>query len=429
MNPTDLRGILRYIPSFRDKVFVIAVDGAVVDHENFANILLDVAVLRSLNINVVLVHGASAQIQQLAKECGVSPSDLDGEGVTDSATLSLAIPAAHQITHRILETLASNDLRGAHTNAIVAYPRGIIKGVQHEFTGKVERIDSALIQSLLAQGAIPVVQPLGFDGDGRTYRLNSDHVAVELAVCLKAVKLIYITALDGIIRDGELVHQLQVGELDGILASGESGLHSEVKSKARYASQACHAGVPRVHVINGLMDEGLLAEVFSNEGVGSLIYANDYQQIRQARKKDVRSIHNFTRRAVGREELVRRTQASIERSISDYFLFEMDGNPVACVALHVWPDRKVGEVYSLCVSPPHENQGIGRKLIRFLEAKGRELGLESLFLLSTQAYTYFQTKLGFKEGSPSILPSERLARYEKSARKSLVLVKLLKEGG
>ena len=425
MKPTDLRGILRYIPSFRDKVFVIAVDGAVVDSENVSNILLDIAVLRSLNISVVLVHGASAQIQRLAEQRNIEPSDLDGEGVTDLSTLSVAIPAAHEITHRLLEMLAANDLRGANTNAIVAYPRGIIQGVQQEMPGKIERIDTGLLFGLLSQGVIPVVQPLGFDGDGRTFRLNSDHAAAELAVCLKAVKLIYISSLDGIICEGELIRQLQLAELDRLLAGEERALHPEMKSKARYASQACHAGVPRVHVINGLMDEGLLAEVFSNEGVGTLIYANDYQQVRPARKKDVRSIFNFTRRAVNNEELVRRTQISIERSIGDYFLFEMDGNPVACVALRIWPELKTGELYSLCVSAPHENRGIGRKLIRFIEDRARELGLESIFLMSTQAYSYFQSKMGFKESAPSILPPERLERYQKSARKALVLAKHL----
>ncbi|HOB34098.1 MAG TPA: amino-acid N-acetyltransferase, partial [Verrucomicrobiota bacterium] len=174
MKLTDLRGILQYIPQFREKTFIIAVDGAIVTDENFANILLDVAVLRSLNIRVVLVHGASAQIRALAEKQKVKASNLDGTGVTDAATLQVAIDAANRLTHEILEGLSANDLRAVCTNAIIAHPLGILHGIDHLFTGKVERVDIELLQTLLNEGIVPVVPPLGFDGDGRTYRVNSD---------------------------------------------------------------------------------------------------------------------------------------------------------------------------------------------------------------------------------------------------------------
>ena len=187
MKPTDLRGILQYIPQFRERTFILAVDGAIVTDENFATLLLDVAVLRSLNIRVVLVHGASAQIRMFAEEKNVVPSNLDGSGVTDAATLKLALTAANRLTHEILEGLSANDLRAASTNAIIAHPMGIIQGVDHLFTGKVERVDTELLQSLLAQGVVPVIPPLGFDGDGKTYRVNSDGVALAVAEALKAI--------------------------------------------------------------------------------------------------------------------------------------------------------------------------------------------------------------------------------------------------
>src|ERR1700688_4226760 len=193
VKPTDLRGILQYIPRFREKTFIISVDGAIVTDENFANILLDVAVLRSLNIRVVLAHGAAAQVKALAEEQHVKASDLDGSGITDAETLKLALTAANRLTHEILEGLSANDLRAASSNAIIAHPLGIIQGVDHLFTGKVERVDVELLQTLLAQGIVPVVPPLGFDGDGKTYRVNSDSVAVAVAEALKATKLIFIT--------------------------------------------------------------------------------------------------------------------------------------------------------------------------------------------------------------------------------------------
>src|ERR1022692_4915646 len=230
MKPTDLRGILQYIPQFREKTLVLAVDGAIVTDENFATLLLDVAVLWSLNIRVVLVHGASAQIKALAGEQNVKASDLDGGGVTDAATLNLALTAANRLTHEILEGLSANDLRAASTNVIIAHPMGIIQGVDHQFTGKVERVDTALLQTLLAQDVVPVIPPLGFDGDGRTYRVNSDGVAVAVAEALKAIKLIFITSQDGLIYNGQLIRQMLVAELEKLLQTNSAGFAPEIFS-------------------------------------------------------------------------------------------------------------------------------------------------------------------------------------------------------
>jgi amino-acid N-acetyltransferase len=426
MKLTDLRGILQYIPQFREKTFILAIDGAIVTDENFATLLLDVAVLRSLNIRVVLVHGASAQIKLLGEEQNVKTSDLDGAGITDANTLKLALTAANRLTHEILEGLSANDLRAASTNVIIAHPMGIIQGVDHLFTGKVERVDTELLHSLLAQGVVPVIPPLGFDGDGKTYRVNSDGVAVAVAEALKAIKLIFITSQDGLIYNGQLVRQMLVAELEKLLQQNSAGFAPELLSKAQHAAAACKAGIPRVHVINGKVDEGLLAEVFSNDGIGTLIYANEYQQIRPAKKKDVRAIQLLTKSAVESDELVKRTRAVIEKSLTDYFIFEIDKNPVACVALHVYPEQKKGELACLYVSASHENQGIGRKLIQFVENKAREMSLSELLTLSTQAFTYFQSKGGFGEGTPDDLPPARREKYEQSGRNSKVLVKKLK---
>ncbi len=426
MKPTDLRGILQYIPRFREKTFIISIDGAIVTDENFANILLDVAVLRSLNIRVVLVHGASAQIKALAAEQKIKPSDLDGAGVTDAATLKLALTGANRLTHEILEGLSANDLRAASTNAIIAHPMGIIQGVDHLFTGKVERVDVELLQTLLNEGVIPVIPPLGFDGDGKTYRVNSDGVALAAAEALKAVKLIFITTTDGLYCQSKLIRQMIVGELEALLEKNKCDFPNGSLSKAEHAAAACRAGVQRVHVINGHVDEGLLAEVFSNEGIGTLIYANEYQQIRPAKKKDIRAIQVLTQNAVQSDELIRRTRAGIEKSLGDYYIFEIDKNPVACVALHSYPEQSKGELACLYVSASHENQGIGRKLIQFVENKARESGLNELLTLSTQAFTYFQSKGGFVEGSPNDLPPVRREKYDQSGRNSKVLVKPLK---
>jgi len=426
---TDLRGILQYVPQFREKTFVIAVDGDIVTDENFPNILLDVAVLRSLNIRVVLAHGVGAQIKAAAEKQGIQASDLDGTGVTDAPTLQIALNAANRLTHEILEGLAAHDLRAASTNAIIAHPLGIIQGIDHQFTGRVQRIDTELLQTLLDRGIIPVLPPLGFDGDGKTYRTNSDSVAVAVAESLRAIKLIYFTAQDGLRHNGQLIRTMLVGDLEKLIQVAPGGFAPGMLSKAQHAAAACLAGVERVHIASGREDEGLLAEVFSNEGIGTLVYANEYEQIRPAKKKDIRAIQRLTKKAVEAEELVRRTRVEMEKNLGDYYIFEIDKNPVGCAALHIYPEQEVGELASLFVSPAHENQGIGRKLIQFIENKAREAGLNELIVLSTQAFTYFQSKCGFSEGAAFNLPPARRAKYDQSGRNSKILVKPLRVDG
>jgi amino-acid N-acetyltransferase len=303
---------------------------------------------------------------------------------------------------------------------------GIIQGVDQQFTGKVERVDTELLQTLLNQGIIPVVPPLGFDGDGKTYRVNSDGVAVAVADALKATKLIFITPQDGLMYNGQLIRQMLVAELQKLLQQNTAGFLADTLSKAQHAVSACTSGVQRVHIINGRVDEGLLAEVFSNEGIGTLIYANEYQQIRAAKKKDVRAIQLLTKKAVESDELVKRTRLMIEKTLGDYYIFEIDKNPVACVALHVYAEQGKGELACLYVNPSHENQGIGRKLIQFIETKAKEMNLNELITLSTQAFTYFQSKGGFGEGTPDDLPPARREKYDQSGRNSKVLLKKLK---
>jgi amino-acid N-acetyltransferase len=420
---TDLREILRYVPHFRDKVFVIALDGAIVDDDNFANLVLDIALLRSLSISVVLVHGAGHQIAQLAKALGQQPSNVDGTGITDAVTLDLAITAANRVTHKILEGLAVHDLRAACSNAIVAHPAGILGGVDQQFTGKTERVDRPLLQSLLQHDIIPVVPPLGTDGEGHTFRLNSDSVAVDVAHALQAVKLVYLAPERGIVIGQQLQRQLSVDEAEQLLKRASAELSGPCRSKLSQAVRATKAGVPRVHIIDGREPEGLLAEVFSHEGIGTLIHANEYQAIRPARRKDVRAIHALIRRGVEADELVERSRAEIERTIDDYYVFEVDRDPVACMALHRYPEQGQAELACLFVDPRHGRLGIGVRMMQYAESVARDLGYRQLFCLSTQAFNYFQQKGGFRPGTPDDLPPARREKYDRSKRNSLVLVK------
>ncbi|MEO8362588.1 MAG: GNAT family N-acetyltransferase, partial [Vicinamibacteria bacterium] len=248
-------------------------------------------------------------------------------------------------------------------------------------------------------------------------------VALEVAKALGAVKLVFVTTAEGLMVNGQVARQVAVDELSKSIVDGSVAANQ--LSKARHAVAACHAGIARVHVISGQVDEGLLDEVFSNEGVGTMVYANEYRQIRRARKSDVRSIQQLIQASVDSEELLPRTRAAIEKQIDDYYIYEVDKNPVACVALHQYPETKQGELACLYVKNHNENQGVGRRMVQFVEERAREQGIKSLLALSTQAFNFFQSKAGFVEGTPNDLPPGRREKYEQSKRHSKVLVKTL----
>lgn len=423
MKVSDLRGILQYVPRFREKVFVIAVDGEIVASPNFSNILLDIAVLRSLSIKVIIVHGASAQVQRLAGERQLAITNADGTGITDDATLKIAIEAATSVMHEVMEGLTSVDLRAAYANVIIAHPAGILGGVDFQQTGKVERIDTKTLHFLLNEGIVPVIPPLGFDGEGRTFRVNSDGIALEVAEAAGAMKVIFL-ATPGVLQVGnDLIRQLSIAETEEITKKKRHLVEPTLLSKLEHAARACRNGVPRVHLLDGLLNEALLSEIFSHEGIGTMIYSNEYQQIRRVLKKDVRAVLALIRQSVDSAELVKRTRADILAHLEDYWVLEIDRNLVGCVALHLYSAEKMAELACLYVHKGSEGQGYGRKLMAFAEQLAAERGMQYIFALSTQTYSYFQQKGGFAEVGPQELPEERRKRWDLSGRNSKILRK------
>jgi amino-acid N-acetyltransferase len=425
MKLPELRGILQYVTRFRDKIFVIAIDGKIIGSENFPNILLDIAVLRSLNIKVVLVHGAGLQIEQAAQEQRINVSSSDGTGVVDETTLHLSINVASRLTNQIMGGLTQVDLRAAYANCIIAHPFGIVHGIDFQFAGKVERVDVQMLELFLNQEIVPVIPPIGFDGEGRTFRVNSDLVALEVAEALHAAKLIFLSPYDGLILEGQRIGHLVAPELEELLKKIKAHLPKGLLSKLEHAAQACRYGVPRVHLLNGNVNEALLAEIFSNGGVGTMVYSNEYEQIRRLYKKDIRAVMSLIQQSIRSEELVRRTRAEILADIDDYWILEIDRHIVGCVAMYAYPEQKMAELACLYVSRSNENQGLGRKLMSFVENLARQRGFSQLIALSTQAFVYLQQKGGFVEAGPEILPAGRRAKYEASGRNSRILVKNL----
>ncbi len=423
MKVSDLRGILQYVPRFREKTFVVALDGEVAASPNLGNLLLDLAVLRSLSIKVILVHGCGAQLVQLSQERRIPITSFDGTGITDESTLKLGIEASHAVLQELMQGLASVDLRAAYANVIVAHPAGILGGVDTLCTGKVERVETATLQTFLNEGIIPVIPPIGFDGEGKTFRVNSDAVAVEVAEAMRAVKIIYL-APSGALRIGDqLVRQLSVSDTEAVARKRRTEGDMALVSKLEHAARACRSGIPRVHLLDGTQNEALLSEIFSYEGIGTMIYSNEYQQMRRALKKDVRAIMVLIRESIANAELVKRSRAELLGLLDDYWLLEIDRTLVGCVAVHLYPDQQLAELACLYVAKSHEGQGYGRKLMAFAEQLAAKKGAKHLLALSTQAYNFFQQKGGFVEVSPDELPPERRKKWEASGRNSKVMRK------
>ncbi len=428
--PADLRGILKYVPRFQGHIFVIAVDGSIVADENFGNLLVDIAVLRSLGIKVVLVHGIGRQMKELSESRRITISNTDGTGVTDAATLDLAIRASARVSQLIMEGLTQNSLKCAITNAVRAVPVGILRGVDQQFTGKLDRLDKDFVDHLLGAAILPILQPIGYGPDGRPYRINSDLLAAGVAEALGASKIIYLMPHAGLEINGEIRREISVESLRQILGAQSGQIAESGRSKAIHAIQAISSGVPRVHIVDGRAYDGLINEIFSNEGVGTLIYGNEYQQIRQARKSDTRFIWSLTRAAVRREELLCRTQQAIEKNIDRFFVYEIDENIIACVTLYFYPDTKTGapsvaEIGSLYVMPFYQNRSVGRKLVDYACLRAKEHGVRTIVALSTQSYSFFTSVMGFEEADKSILPEARLKIYEDNGRNARILLKEL----
>ncbi len=426
MKYDDLRGILRYVPQFRGHTFVVLIDSAILSHENLNNVLLDVALLHSLNIRVVVCFGARHQVAAAAEARAVTISSPDATGVTDYATLDLSVDVISRLTTDVLQGLTSVGLKAVATNAVTAHPAGVIRGRDLGHTGTIDRVDSVMVQSLIDQGFIPVVSPLGYERQGRPLRLNSAAVAVGVASALRAGKLLFVGTSVVENASGERIRQLSMEEATAL--SGKSEDDETESSRVlllKHAARACEGGVQRVHFLDGRADEALLGEIFSIDGVGTMVYGDAYQSVRPARKSDIEGIIRMVQTAVADEEIVARSRQEMRAQIEDYFVLETDGQMIGTVSIHAWPEQRMAEVGCLYVRKSHEGMGYGKKLVQFAEKRALLLKMERLFALSTQAYNYFSNRLGFAPGELEDLPPARREKLRKSGRNSRIMIKVL----
>lgn len=427
-----------YIHAFRGQTFVIVFGGELVAEQRFIDLSHDIALLNSLGIRLVLVHGNRPQIEQRLRERGGRNEYLRGLRITDEEALACVKEAAGTVAVEISALLsmglantpmAGAKIRVSSGNFVTARPLGIIDGIDYRYTGAVRRTDGQGIRQQLDSGAIVLLSPIGYSPTGEIFNLSALEVAASAAIASGASKFICLVNGSGLTDDsGRVVRELTPAEARAMLAGGpeptrDPAPDSDLVEAARHALAACRGGVKRAHLIDRRLDGALLLELFTRDGIGTMINADRYQETRLATIDDVVGILNLIAPLEESGMLVRRSREHLEIGIEQFTVVERDGTIIACAALHPFPEEKVGELACLAVHPEYHQQGYGDALLKRIAIEAGKLGLERIFVLTTHAAHWFQER-GFTEAGITGLPVKRQQFYNYQ-RNSKVFVKRL----
>lgn len=429
------RSVAPYAHAFRGRTFVVAFGGEVVADGKFVELTHDFNLLASLGIRLVLAYGARPQIEAaLAPRHGKTALDryVRGMRVTDEAALQCAKECAGKMRVEIEALLsvglpnspmAGAEIRVASGNFVIAQPVGVVDGVDLMHTGQVRKVDSAAIAARLERGEVVLLPPLGYSPSGEVFNLTVEDVATSAAIALSADKLIFLMDGPGVKdRSGELARELTVAEAGELLAQG---LEGDAGLFLPWAVKACREGVARAHLVSRHIDGALLLELFTHEGVGTLVTREPVQTLRIATVGDIGGILRLIEPLEAEGVLVKRGRELLEREIDRFVVMEHDGLIVGCAALYPFPEEKAGELACLAVHPDYRNSGCGAALLQFVEARARKSGMCKLFVLTTRTAHWF-IEQGFVETGIEALPVERRSLYNYQ-RRSKVFVKKLSE--
>lgn len=434
-NPTQfvswLRSVAPYIHAFRGKTFVVAFPGELVMAGALPVLAHDLSLLHALGIRVVLVHGSRPQVEEQLALRKVESRFHNGLRITDEVALECAKEAAGELRLDIEAAfsqglpntpMANAAIRVISGNFVIARPVGIIDGVDHELTGLARKIAYEAIHPILNAGGLVLLSPLGFSPTGEVFNLAMEDVAVAAATALRADKLIFITEIP-LITDaaGIEIREVSTHQAGAVLESGS--LNADAAYYFEAATRAANLGVPRAHLVPYTVDGSVLLEVFTHDGVGTMISSENLESLREATIEDVASILHLIEPLEADGTLVKRGRELIEREVDYFSVIEHDGVIFGCAALYPFPAEKMAEMACLTVSPDSQAQGDGERLLKHLETRARAAGFRQLFVLTTRAAHWF-LKRGFVMASIDDLPKDRQNMYNWQ-RKSVVLIKKL----
>ncbi len=428
-----IRSAAPYIHAFRGRIFVIAFGGEVVADDTFLGIIHDLNLLHSLGVHIVVVHGSRPQIEAILAQQGIPNRYERGLRVTDDETMDCVLEACGQVRSRIEALLslgiANSPMAGARIrvssgNFITAKPMGIRDGIDMQLTGEVRRVDVDAIRQRLDDGDIVLISPLGYSPTGEIFNLALEEVATQVAVRLAAHKLVFLMETEGVRdRRRHLLTELSTRDAEVLLASAGSKQPPDVLHYLPCAIRACDNGVKRTHLISRHLDGALLLELFTRDGVGTMVAAAPLAHMRSATIDDVGGIIAIIAPLEEQGTLVRRSRERLETEIERFVVAEHDGGVIGCAALYAFPEEKVGELAALAVHPDFRREGYGEALMREIESRARKFKLNKLFVLTTRTSQWFLER-GFENATIADLPQQKQALYNYQ-RKSQVYRKQL----
>lgn len=420
-----------YINAHRGRTFVISVGGEATGDAGFAGLIHDVALLNSLGVRVVLVAGARAQIEQRLQQRGLAIRYHQGLRVTDDDALDCVKEAAGSVRVEIEALLsmglANSPMAGfrvqvASGNFVIARPVGVRDGIDFLHTGEVRRVDSSAIRQRLDDGCVVLVTPLGYSPTGEVFNLVAEDAALAVAGALQADKLLYLA--DGNLCEddnGELIREMDLPQATAL--AEKLAPESDARRLLDSAVQACSRGVQRVHLLNRALDGCLLQELFTRDGVGTLVSGDRFESLRRATVDDIGGILELIEPLERDGVLVRRSREQLETAVGEFTVVERDGTIIASAALSPHPDHRVGELACFAIHPEYRGCHRGDTLLRHVEREAERLGLTRLFVLTTRTAHWFQER-GFEPGQLDDLPTERRQLYNLK-RNSRVFIKAL----
>jgi amino-acid N-acetyltransferase len=419
-----------YINAFRNRTFVVAFGGEMLAEAQFATLVHDLALLNTLGVRLVLVHGTRPQIEHCLQQRNAEFQYVHGLRVTDETALDCVKQAAGSVRVDIEALLSmgltNSPMAGAHIrvvsgNFVTAQPLGVRHGVDYCHTGEVRRIDNQAIHRHLDEGALVLLSPIGYSPTGEVFNLSAHDVATATAVQLKADKLIYLIDGKGITDNrNRLLRELTLQQAENLLA-GQHKLNEDAANSLASAVNACQQDVPRVHILDRHTDGALLLELFTRDGCGSLVMQDPFEDTRQAHLNDIGGILELIAPLEKEDVLVRRSRERLEMEIDHFTVVERDGMIIACAALYPFVEEKISELACLAVHPDYRKHGRGDALLQFIERHSRQLGIQQLFVLTTRTAHWFRER-GFKVGSIDKLPVKRRELYNYQ-RNSKVFIK------
>jgi amino-acid N-acetyltransferase len=413
------RQVAPYVHDFGGRTFVIAFGGEMVaERARFESFIHDVNVLASLEIRLVLVHGARPQIEAEMKAKGLRSRYAQGLRITDEQALT-AVKHASGVLRVEIEALLSQGLpnspmaraqiRVASGNYITARPIGVRNGVDFQFTGAVRKVDAAALAAQLDVTDIVLVPHLGYSSTGEVFNLSWEDVAESVAVALKADKLLMYTDKLPTDRKGEVVSELTADQA-AALATKTGDLTPPATRALEHLARAVEGGVARGHLVTRRSEGSLLLELFTHEGVGTMITADAVEKLRPARVEDVRGMLTLIEPLEADGTLVKRNRELLESEIGNFLVVEHDARIVGCAALYPFPDDKSAEFACLAVANEYRDAGYGERLLKACEERAKSLKLRQVFALTTQAAHWFLEQ-GFRAAAVDALPEQRKALY------------------